>query len=83
MLVDVPYISMPNIIMDQEVFPEFIQSRARAEILVEQALFWLENPDKTAAVREILKSIQTRLGQKKASATSAELIVQALNRERS
>lgn len=83
MLVDVPYISMPNIIMDQEVFPEFIQSRARAEILAEQALFWLENPDKTAAVREILKSIQTRLGQKKASATSAELIVQALNRERS
>ena len=81
LVVDVPYISMPNIILKREVLPEFIQSRANKESLAGQALAWLDDPNETARIREELESVQARLGRKRASATSAEIILQGLNKE--
>ncbi|MFW6054635.1 MAG: lipid-A-disaccharide synthase [Thermodesulfobacteriota bacterium] len=81
LVVDVPYISMPNIILDQGVFPEFIQSRANGENLAGQALAWLEDKTQTARIRDELKSVQARLGQKRASAASAGIILQGLIKE--
>ena len=81
MVVDVPYISMTNIILQQEVFPEFIQSRASGGRLAKQALFWLQHPDVLQNIQTELSSIQARLGQKKASTTCAHSILQALHKE--
>ncbi len=81
MVVDVPYISMSNIIFRQEIFPEFIQSRASGELLAEQAVSWLQNPEALSKIREKLRSIQDRLGHTQASATCARIILQELNKE--
>lgn len=81
MVVDVPYISMTNIILQREVFPEFIQARASGNRLTRQALVWMQHPDALRTIRERLRSVQTRLGQKKASTTCAQIILQALHKE--
>ncbi|MFP4169051.1 MAG: lipid-A-disaccharide synthase [Desulfonatronovibrionaceae bacterium] len=47
MLVDIPYVSMPNLILNQEVFPEFLQDRLHPGSL-------------SAAVRERMQEGRTR-----------------------
>ncbi len=74
-VVDVPFISMPNLIMDRCIFPEFIQNRARGGIIAAQALHWLDNPEQRRDVQHTLKDIRSLLGAHKASTTAARLIL--------
>ncbi|MEF8889657.1 MAG: lipid-A-disaccharide synthase [Desulfohalobiaceae bacterium] len=76
---DVPWISLPNLVLQREVFPEFIQSRARAELLAEQAAGWLDNPGKLELVREELLNLREELGQKHAAEESARIIFEDLH----
>lgn len=79
LVVDVPYISMPNLILGQPIFPECIQSRAKPGVLAEQALQWLDSPDQLRAIGNELVALRERLGQKHAARTSAEIILQAVS----
>jgi lipid-A-disaccharide synthase len=74
-VVDVPFISMPNLIMDQGIFPEFVQNRARGGIIAAQALHWLDNPEQRRDVQHTLKDIRSLLGAHTASTTAARLIL--------
>jgi lipid-A-disaccharide synthase len=76
-VVNVPFISMPNLIMDQGIFPEFIQNRVRGGIIAAQALHWLENPDQRRDVQHTLGNIRSLLGAHTASTTAARLILNA------
>lgn len=59
MLVDVKYISLPNIIANREVFPEFIQ-QLDPEKIAEKALYMLKNGRES--IRDDITAIRNRLG---------------------
>ena len=75
LVIDVPYISMPNLILGQGVYPEFIQHRVRGGLLAASALDWLDHPQKRQRVRQQLSAIRAALGAHTASSTAARLIL--------
>lgn len=78
LVVDVPYISLPNLIQNKGVFPEFIQSDVQGEKLAEQIQDWLNNPYKMQEVKKELLSIRQMLGKVAASYTAAEIILKGI-----
>ncbi len=46
-LVKTPYYTIPNILLDTELFPELMQEKATAENILKEALKWLNLDDKT------------------------------------
>ena len=49
--VKVPYVSLPNIILNQPVFPEYLQSQANPVTLTAQARDWLDTPARLESIR--------------------------------
>lgn len=78
MFIKVPYISIPNLILQSQVYPEFIQSGVSGPKLATQALDWLQHPHKAGKIRTRLADLQYLLGQSKASQTSASIILNEL-----
>lgn len=60
LLVDVKYISLPNIIANKEVFPEFIQ-QLNPEKIAEKALYMLKNGRED--IKDDIKTIRDTLGE--------------------
>jgi len=78
MLIDVPYISMPNLILGRGIYPEFIQNRANSKELLQAAGNWLDHPRRLAEVRQELAQVKDLLGKRKATRNTAEMIMQAM-----
>ncbi len=72
----VKYMAMPNILADEEVFPEFIQDAATPGNLARAALELLQNPTRRAAVQEKLKQVVASLGVGGANERAAEFIAE-------
>ncbi len=75
LFVDVPWISLPNLVLQREVFPEFIQSRAEGSLLAAQATAWLRDPAELERVRGELGTLRETLGQNQAAVESARIIL--------
>ncbi|MFO7989800.1 MAG: lipid-A-disaccharide synthase [Desulfotignum sp.] len=80
MLIHVKYISMPNLILGRQIFPELIQHQANVNNLVSAARAWLENPDQTSRIREDLKKIKALLGYTSAGRACAELTLELMQK---
>lgn len=80
MLIHVKYISMPNLILGREVFPELIQTRANVDNIVSASRAWLESPNETARVRARLKKIKDLLGNKSATISCADLVFELMDK---
>ncbi len=78
-LVTVKYLAMPNLLADEEVFPEFIQSAATAENLARAALELLSDENRRKHIREKLSEIVSSLGGHGASRRAAQAIIRCLN----
>ncbi len=76
LLVDVPYIALPNLILHEMVFPEFLQQNANGEQLGKQGLTWLEDDGQLAVVREKLVGLQKLFGQKSAASCVAKIVLE-------
>jgi len=79
-LVNVKYVSLPNLILDDIVFPELLQENARGARIAEIALNWLEHPSVTNAIRDRLDALRRLLSPRNAPAQAAALILQHLER---
>jgi len=77
-IVNVKWISMPNLLANEEVFPEFVQDRATAENVAGAALDLLQNEARRREVKDKLARIVTSLGGKGASSRAADAIVDLL-----
>lgn len=77
-LIDVNYISLPNLIMDRPVFPELLQHKASAREIAGHALNWLEYPVRREQTRQTLRRIKFLLGSRNATRTCADIILQHL-----
>jgi lipid-A-disaccharide synthase len=60
-LVKIPYFSLPNLLADEKLIPEFIQDDATPEKLASALLEYLEYPDKTKALKATFTRIHQQL----------------------
>ncbi len=71
LLVHLPYVSLVNLVLEREVVPELLQSRARPEVVSEVVLSLLRDPAAIAAMRSGLGELRGRLGEGGASRRAA------------
>ena len=79
-LVRVPHIAMANLLAGERVVPEFVQDRARPELLAEEVARWMDNASLRESTSEKLRRVASKLGGGGAAKRAAEAILQELGR---
>ncbi len=74
-LVRVPFIAMPNIIAQKNIFPEFIQNDATPERIAQKACSLLSDHQQTAALRGALHDLRKELLPENACMRTAQEII--------
>ena len=78
-IVKVKYLAMPNLLADDEVFPEFIQGAATADSLTRATVDLLRDETRRTRVKAKLAEIVASLGPPGASQRAAKAILEALS----
>ncbi len=60
----ISYMSLPNIVANDLILPEFLQDQLTVEALVRQATLWLENVSQYRQTKEKLRHMTTLLGER-------------------
>lgn len=76
-LVYVRYVSLPNLLADAPLVPEFLQHQVVPEVLGEAILDWLQHPERVAEVNQRFTELHQQLRQN-ASVQAAEAIAALL-----
>lgn len=77
-VVKVDFISLPNLILGEEAFPELIQDEANAAAIAEHALHWLTDPAAMARVHQRLDRLSGLVGEPGAPDRAAAIILDGL-----
>ena len=77
-LVDLPYVGLPNLILHQEVFPELLQREASPELIAQKAEMWLDGGKALNNTMALLEKIKSAIGGPGASLKAAEIILRDL-----
>jgi lipid-A-disaccharide synthase len=77
-IVTVRYMAMPNLIANEEVFPEFVQDAATSDSIAAAAIELLRSPERREKIRQHLKQITTTLGPPGASRRAAQAVLELL-----
>ena len=80
-IVKVKYLAMPNLLANEEIFPEFIQEAATVENIAHAALGLLRDEKRRANIKTKLAEITASLGTPGASHRAAAAIVRLLDPE--
>ena len=80
LIVKVNWLTMPNLLANEEIFPEFIQSAATPESLSSAALELLRDEHRRSRVRTRLAQVVASLGGDGAGRRAAEAIVRTLDK---
>lgn len=80
LLVDIPYISWPNILMGKRIVPELLQEDAEPETIARLIRMMLENPSLSSEIRENLAKARSKLGSPGALTRTARLILEVARR---
>jgi len=75
MVVRVKYGSLPNLILDREVFPELIQDKAKAAFFAARLRPWLADNNALEAARAELAGLRAKVGGPGAAARAAGIIL--------
>lgn len=75
MLVKLNHLAMPNLLAGRTVFPEFIQHRARAELIAEEAMNLATDHRRSDDVRNSLRQVIAALTDRNASQEAASLVL--------
>ncbi len=78
LLIKVPFIAMPNLILGERVFPEYIQHQATGPALAGQVSSWLQNPEELDTIHTKLETLPERLGLGGASDNAARAVLQQI-----
>src|SRR5437588_11816296 len=79
LVVNVKYLGMPNVLADKEVAPEFIQHRARPDVIAKTVLQLINNPTARDRMISEFDRIVAKLGEGGASEKAARAIVEELS----
>lgn len=77
-LVNVDHIGLVNIIANERIVPELIQSDANPANIAREALEILNNPQRLKSIRQKLKSVRNRLGSPGAAERTADIAFKLL-----
>jgi lipid-A-disaccharide synthase len=80
-IVRVKYAAMPNLLANEPIFPEFIQSAATADNLTRATVELLRDESRRARVKARLTEIVASLGAPGAARRAAKTILETLSRE--
>ncbi len=80
MLVKVPFISLPNLILGESVFPEFLQHAANPPALAAAMSQWIEDTPARARVLERLGALPGLLGGGGATARAAKIVLETMRK---
>lgn len=80
LLVNVDFISLPNLIMGKPVYPEFVQEEANADTLAGTAREWLDDPAAYTEKKEALTALRAMVGEPGAARRAAGIILDDLAR---
>jgi lipid-A-disaccharide synthase len=78
MLVKVPFISLPNLILGQCVFPEFLQHAANPSALAAALSQWIEDTPARTRILEQLATLPGLLGNGGATARAAKIVLETI-----
>ncbi len=78
-LVRAPYIGMVNLIAQKGICAEFIQEQCHPESLARHTQTILSSPSRYQEMKDDLKTVRLRLGEKRASANAAREILDCFN----
>ncbi|QJB55139.1 lipid-A-disaccharide synthase [Pseudodesulfovibrio sp. zrk46] len=78
LLVNVDFISLPNLIMGREVYPEHIQEDANPDTLAAAARKWLDNDSDYEAAKKDLVALRNMVGEPGAADRAAKIILDDL-----
>jgi lipid-A-disaccharide synthase len=74
MVLNVPYISIVNLLADRELFPEFLTRHDPSADVAERLIGWLNDPPALARVRADLAAVRERVARPGACRRAAEVI---------
>jgi lipid-A-disaccharide synthase len=80
MLVKVPFISLPNLILGQSVFPEFLQRDANPSALAATMSQWIKDTPARARVLDQLGTLPGLLGGGGATARAAKIVLETMRK---
>ena len=80
LLVDVPFIGMPNLIAEHRVVPELIQGQVTPERIAAEARRLLTDAQAYSVAQEGLREVRRRLGSGGAAVRAAALVVEILGK---
>ena len=75
LVVTVKYLGMPNVLANKEVVPEFIQHRAKPNLIVKAVWRLMENPEARAGMIAEFDEIVGKMGKGEASEKAARAII--------
>jgi lipid-A-disaccharide synthase len=78
--VKIPYIGMVNIVAGRSIVPEFIQFKARPEMIAKSIIELLQNPISANRMRQDLAAVKNILGAPGAAGRAAKLILNFLQK---
>ena len=79
-MVKLTCVGLPNILLANEVVPEYLQDKATPDNLSEAAIEWIEHPDQTEALRQQFINLHHLLRQN-ASEKAAQAVICALKKD--
>lgn len=74
-LSNVKYITLVNLLLDREIFPEFLTERNPSLKVAEKIGYWLTNEAERQKVKEALKELKEKVGQAGACEKAARVIL--------
>jgi len=80
-LVHVPYFSLPNLLAQEPLIPEFLQAEVMPEKLGMAILEWLENPDKVAKLNNRFTELHHDLRRNASQQAATAILSQIRNAE--
>lgn len=76
----IPFIAMPNIIVNEQVYPEFLQSHVNGEQISQEVGRLLRSPEERERIRHGLGAVRAGLGPGGATEKTAELALKLARR---
>lgn len=79
LLVKVPYISLPNLILGDEIFPEYLQNAAHPPAMAARISQWIPDGPHRDDLRRRLDSLPSLLGDGNATRRAARIVLETLH----
>ena len=75
-------VGLPNLLLERDVVPEYLQGRCRPELIAREAVSLLRNPERRERMRADLAEAVAQLGPAGASSRTADLVVELIESRR-